>query len=108
MLWELHVSNLAVISDLRLEFKQGLTVLSGDEGAGKSLLVDALCLLTGGKSPTTLIRSGASATLVEGIFHVDTNDNDLATLLEDSGLQLESDGTLIVSREVQKQGRSIA
>jgi DNA repair protein RecN (Recombination protein N) len=108
MLWELHVNNLAVISDLRLEFKRGLTVLSGDEGAGKSLLVDALCLLTGGKASTALIRSGASVALVEGIFHVDTKGNDRITLLEDSGLQLEPDGTLVVSREVQEEGRSIA
>ena len=108
MLWELRVNNLAVISDLRLKFKQGLTVLSGDEGAGKSLLVEALCLLTGGKASTTLIRSGTSAALVEGIFHIDARDSDLVALLEDSGLKLEADGTLIVSREVQEQGRSIA
>jgi DNA repair protein RecN (Recombination protein N) len=108
MLWELHVKNLAVISDLRLEFKQGLTVLSGDEGVGKSLLVDALCLVTGGKASTTLIQSGNSATLVEGIFHIDTTDSELIALLEDAGLQSELDDTLIVSREVQEQGRSIA
>ena len=47
MLWELHVKNLAVIDDLRLEFGEGLTVLSGDEDGGGSLLVGALCLLTG-------------------------------------------------------------
>ena len=59
MLVELHIKNLATIEELRLELGEGLTVLSGDEGAGKSLLVDALCLLVGGRAPATLVRSGA-------------------------------------------------
>ena len=92
MLMELHVKNLAVIDDLRLEFGAGLTVLSGDEGAGKSLLVDALCLLTGGKASTALIRSGTASTLVECIFHVLPDSSDVTSVLEEAGLG-ESDGT---------------
>ncbi len=108
MLWELHVRNLAVIDDLRLKFGEGLTVLSGDEGAGKSLLVDALCLLTGGKASTASIRSGAASTLVEGIFHVPSDGGDLALVLEDAGLGIEPDGSLIIAREIHEQGRSAA
>jgi len=108
MLWELHVKDLAVINDLRLEFKQGLTVLSGAEGAGKSLLVDALCLLAGGKATINLIRDGASRTVVEGIFNVEDENSDFASWFETSGIEVEADGTLIISREVQEQGRNIA
>ena len=108
MLMKLHVKNLAVIDDLRLEFGAGLTVLSGDEGAGKSLLVDALCLLTGGKASTALIRSGTASTLVEGIFHVPPDSNDLASVLEEAGLEIEADGSLIIAREIHEQGKSVA
>jgi len=108
MLWELHVKNIAVIDDLRLEFGEGLTVLSGDEGAGKSLLVDALCLLRGGKASTGIIRSGTCTALVEGIFHVPPDSSDLAFALENAGVEIEEDGSLIIAREIQEQGRSIA
>lgn len=108
MLWELHIKNIAVINDLKLEFGEGLTVLSGDEGAGKSLLVDALCLLSGGKASTALIRSGTSTALVEGIFHVPPDRGDLTLLLEEAGIETEADGSLIVAREIQGQGRSVA
>jgi len=108
MLWELRVKDMAIINDLRLGFKQGLTVLSGDEGAGKSLLVDALCLLGGGKATTNLIRTGTSRTVVEGVFNIESENSDLTSLLEANGIEVESDGTLIVTREVHEQGRSIA
>ena len=108
MLWELHIKDMAVINDLRLGFKQGLTVLSGDEGAGKSLLVDAFCLLSGGKATTNLIRTCASKTVVEGIFNINVENRDLTSLLEANGIDIEPGGTLIISREVHEQGRSIA
>ncbi len=108
MLWELRIKNLAVIADLRLVFQQGLTILSGDEGAGKSLLVDALCLLAGGKATTNLIRSGTSGALVEGIFDIKAENSDLISLLETNGIEVEADGTLIISREIHEQGKTIA
>jgi DNA repair protein RecN (Recombination protein N) len=108
MLIELYVKNLAVIEELRLNVGPGLTVLSGDEGAGKSLLADALCLLLGARTTPNLVRSGASAALAEGIFHIPADDEDLAGALTQAGLEPESDGSLILSREVHEQGRSIA
>jgi DNA repair protein RecN (Recombination protein N) len=108
MLIELYVRNLAVIEELRLGLRPGLTILSGEEGAGKSLLVDALCLLLGGRASASLVRRGASAALIEGIFWVPEDDNGLVRLLRGAGLELEGDGTLILAREVQEQGRSIA
>jgi len=68
MLIELQAKNLATIDNVRLQFGKGFTVLSGDEGAGKSLLVDALCLLAGGRASANLIRNGTSGAFVEGVF----------------------------------------
>lgn len=108
MLIELYIKNLAVIEETRIALKPGLTIVSGEEGSGKSLLVDALCLLLGGRASTALIRSGASTAFVEGIFWVSPDDKSLTTALHEAGIEIESDGTLILSREVQEQGRSIA
>ena len=108
MLIELQVRNLATIDNARLQFKKGLTILSGDEGAGKSLLVDALCLLAGGRASANLIRNGSSSTLVEGVFSFDNSDLILSGILSEAGIELESDDTMILTREVQEQGRGIA
>ncbi len=108
MLVELYVKNLAVIEELCLKPGEGLTVLSGDEGAGKSLLVDALGLLLGGRASTSLIRTGATSTLVEGTFWTERNDVPMGAILEEAGIEPEDDGTLIITRDVQEQGRSVA
>lgn len=108
MLAEMYIRDLAVIEETRIVLKPGLTVLSGEEGAGKSLIVDALCLLLGGRASTTLIRTGASAALVEGIFWIDRDDDGVAAVLHEAGIETDADGSLIISREVQEQGRSVA
>jgi DNA repair protein RecN (Recombination protein N) len=108
MLTELYIKNLAVIEEIRAVFKPGLTIVSGEEGSGKSLLVDALCLLMGGRASTSFIRNGASAAFVEGVFWVSPDDKNMSTALREAGIDIEADGTLILSREVQEQGRSIA
>lgn len=108
MLVELYVKNLAVIEELRVELGSGLTVISGEEGAGKSLLVDALCLLKGGRASTSLVRSGAPAAVVEGVFWMSPDNTELAAALQEAGIPLETDGSLILAREVREQGRNIA
>lgn len=108
MLAELHVKNLAVIEDVRVAFGPGLSILSGDEGAGKSLVVDALVLLLGGRASANLVRSATASALVEGVFWTTPGDNSVASALTEAGLEPEADGSLILAREVQEQGRSIA
>ncbi len=108
MLIELSIRNLATIENARVQFGKGLTMLSGDEGAGKSLLVDALCLLTGGRASTNLIRNGTSSAFIEGVFSVDPGDRCLTSVLNEAGIEIEPDGTLILTREVQEQGKGIA
>jgi DNA repair protein RecN (Recombination protein N) len=106
MLAELRVRDLAVIADARLELGGGLNVLTGETGAGKSLLVDALALLLGERAESELVRAGTDRAVVEGAFEVGGRDA-LRTALEPLGVEPE-DGRLILKREVQAAGRSRA
>ena len=101
---ELGVTNLAVIESVRLSLGRGLVVVTGETGAGKSLVVDALALALGGRGTSDLVRSGANALRVEAIFDdVPRDPQDPLDELVDLG-----DGSLIVSREVTADGRSLA
>jgi DNA repair protein RecN (Recombination protein N) len=106
MLAELRVRDLAVIRDARLELGPGLNVLTGETGAGKSMLVDALALLLGERAAGDLVRPGADRAVVEGAFEA-ADRPDLAAALEGYGLDAV-DGPLVVKREVQASGRSRA
>ncbi len=109
MLSELHIKNFAVIEDAQLNLGQGLTIISGEEGSGKSLLVDALSVLLGARATSGLIRNGAPSARVEGIFWLpSTVIEKLNNLFQESDIQIDSDGMLIICRELQQQGRSIA
>jgi len=102
---ELRVRDLATIADVSLEFGEGLNVLTGETGAGKSMLVDALALLVGERADAQLVRPGAGRTIVEGVFEVARPA--LRREIEELGLDLE-DNRLIVRREIQAAGRSRA
>jgi DNA repair protein RecN (Recombination protein N) len=102
---ELRVRDLATIADVSLEFGEGLNVLTGETGAGKSMLVDALALLLGERADSQLVRPGAGRTIVEGVFEVTRPG--LRKEIEELGLDLE-DNRLIVRREIQNAGRSRA
>ncbi|TMB52259.1 MAG: DNA repair protein RecN [Chloroflexi bacterium] len=101
---ELAVTNLAVIESVRLALGRGLVVVTGETGAGKSLVVDALALALGARGTSDLVRSGSAALRVEAIFDdVPRDPQDPLDELVDLG-----DGSLIVSREVTADGRSLA
>jgi DNA repair protein RecN (Recombination protein N) len=106
MLTELRVRDVAVIVDARVELGPGLNVLTGETGAGKSMLVDALALLLGERATADLVRTGAGRAVVEGAFDL-TGRADLATPLGDVGVEAD-DGRLVLKREVQASGRSRA
>ncbi|MCE2398299.1 MAG: DNA repair protein RecN [Gemmatimonadetes bacterium] len=104
MFIELRIRNLAVLSQLTLPLEPGLNVVTGETGAGKSIVVDALKVLLGGRASSSVVRSGASRATVEALAEIEGLDA-VATLL--SGLGLESeDGTLILRREIPVEGRS--
>ncbi len=108
MLTELRVRDLAVIADVTLPFQPGLNVLTGETGAGKSMVVDALALLLGERASADVVRPGADKTVVEGAFEfVAAVHRHLLPPFAALGVELE-DGRLILKREVLREGKSRA
>lgn len=108
MLTEITITNLAIIEGLQLKFAPGFNVLTGETGAGKSIILDALGLLLGGRAQSELIRAGAEETRVEGIFLLEPVAREmLAAVLEENGIALE-DEALILARELHRAGRATA
>jgi DNA repair protein RecN (Recombination protein N) len=105
LLQELHVRNLALIAELRLEFDSGFNVLTGETGAGKSIIIDALGLVLGGRFSVDMIRSDADSLFVEAVFCPE-NRVDLAEFLIETGIPAESDRTLIIQREINRNSRN--
>ncbi len=106
MLLELAVENYAVVEKARVRFHRGLNLLTGETGSGKSIVVDALALLLGGRASADLVRAGAERARVSGIFEL-PEDPGLAELLASGGVEAE-DGELVLEREVLANGKSRA
>lgn len=106
MLIELRIRDYAVIDELTLELGPGLNALTGETGAGKSIIVGALSLLLGERASSDDVRVGADRAVVEGVFDVEGR-HDLLERLDDLGLRAE-EGLLILRREVQAEGRNRA
>lgn len=104
MLRELRIRNFAVVDELALEFGPGLSVLSGETGAGKSILVEAVDVLVGGRPSVDMIRAGEGRAVIEGRFEV-TDPAAIEPLCEEAGVDLE-DGWLILRRELRREGRN--
>jgi len=108
MLTELRVRDLAVIADVTLPFQPGLNVLTGETGAGKSMVVDALALLLGERASADVVRPGAEKTVVEGAFEfASAVHRHLLAPFAALGVELE-DGRLVLKREVLREGKSRA
>jgi len=107
MLTDLRIRDFAIIDDLGLEFGPGFIVFTGETGAGKSIIIDAVELLLGGRADSSMVRAGAPAALIEGVFRLDeTVAGDVRALLEREGL-LEDPTFVTLGREVRSEGRSI-
>lgn len=108
MLRELHIQNFAIITDLTLKFEPGLVVLTGETGAGKSIILDALSAVLGTRVESGVVRAGSNQAFVEALFELDNVTLEaLRPLLEQEGL-LEDERFLTLSREIRSEGRSIA
>lgn len=105
MLLELHVKNLALIEKADLEFKEGLTVLSGETGAGKSVLIDSINVALGAKTGKGIIRNGSEYAYIELLFAV--NDQEKIKKIRALDIEVEDDGMLIISRKITPQ-KSVA
>ncbi|MEO8596193.1 MAG: DNA repair protein RecN [Candidatus Solibacter sp.] len=106
MLLELVVENYAVVERLRVHFHSGLNLLTGETGSGKSIVVDALGLLLGGRASAEMVRTGAARARVAGIFEV-RDQAAVRRLLEPAGLEIE-EGELLIEREILASGKSRA
>lgn len=108
MLSELRISNFAIIDTLMLTFSPGFNVLTGETGAGKSIIIDAVDMLLGGKVGQEVIRAGAELTQVEGVFRLSSAAAAaIAPLLEQEGLESDDPAVLSLSRELRRGGRTV-
>lgn len=98
MLTTLRIKNLALVADLTLELRHGCNVITGETGAGKSIIIGALNLVLGERADRTLIRSGADSCAVEAVFDVAKLREPLATLLDDNGLEPCEENLLVLKR----------
>lgn len=105
MLQEINVRNLALIEEINLEFDPSFNVLTGETGAGKSIIIDALGLALGGRFSSEMIRTGAENATVEAVFLIQ-NRPDLYTFLETLGIQIDADFSLIIQREISLNGKN--
>lgn len=106
MLVELDIQNFAIIKSLKVNFKDKMTVLIGETGAGKSILIDALSLLLGNRAQTEMIRTGQQKAQITGLFTLDKQKKELQALAANYGIPLEDD-ELIISREISNKGRNV-
>jgi DNA repair protein RecN (Recombination protein N) len=104
MLHELQIDNFAVVDRLKVHFRAGLNLLTGETGSGKSIVVGALSLLTGGRGAADVVREGAEQARISGVFEPQPTAA-LIELLDQAGFELE-DGELIVERQVAASGKS--
>ena len=107
MLTELRIQNFAIIDELTLSLSPGFVVFTGETGAGKSIIIDAVELLLGGRADNTMVRTDAEVALIEGVFQLEpTIQEGVAQLLEREGL-LDDIGFCVLAREIRREGRNI-
>lgn len=107
MLLELSVKHLAVIEEVRVVFQDGFSVFTGETGAGKSILIDALSLVIGGRASADLVRHGCDKAEIEALFDV-APQHPVFDILRDNGVETDENEPLIVRREVTAAGKSTA
>lgn len=106
MLSELSIKNFAIIEQLEINFDDGLTVLTGETGAGKSIIIDAVQLLAGGRGSQEFIRHGAKKAELQGMFAVEANEQAVEERLLEFGIEAE-DGIVILRRDINANGKSV-
>lgn len=108
MISELHITNFAIIDRLELYFPAGLVIVTGETGAGKSIILDAIEALVGARAEVTSIREGAERATLEAIFHLDDHTREAVTgILQAEDLMDDAD-YVILGREIRKEGRTVA
>ena len=108
MLTELHIQNFAIIDKLDLRFGPGLIILTGETGAGKSIILDAVVMLIGGKADTTFIRADSEAAFVEGVFQLRGPEKEAVHSILQREELMDDPNYVVLTREVRREGRNVA
>jgi DNA repair protein RecN (Recombination protein N) len=106
LLAELSIKNFAIIEALTISFEKGLTVLTGETGAGKSIIIDAIHLLAGARGSSEFVRYGEKRAELEGLFLLDDDHHPVYTKCEEFGIDV-SDGMIVLRRDLSSSGKSI-
>ncbi|MCM3566671.1 DNA repair protein RecN [Neobacillus mesonae] len=106
MLAELSIKNFAIIENLSISFEKGLSVLTGETGAGKSIIIDAIHLLTGGRGSAEFVRHGEEKAEIEGLFQLDPDHHPVYQKALEFGIEIE-DGMIVLRRDISHTGKSV-
>lgn len=106
MLSELSIKNFAIIEALTISFEKGLTVLTGETGAGKSIIIDAIHLLIGGRGSAEFVRHGADKAEIEGLYQLDSDKHPCFAKALEFGIEIE-EGMIVLRREISRSGKSV-
>ena len=106
MLAQLSIRDFAIIDSISITFHDGLTVLTGETGAGKSIIIDAIQLLAGGRGSVGYVRHGSKKAQIEGLFIVDEYDHPVQKVCKQFGIEVE-DGQIVLERIITSSGKSI-
>ncbi|MGE5542999.1 MAG: AAA family ATPase, partial [Bacillota bacterium] len=105
MILELRIRDFALVDSIQMRLQPGLNVLTGETGAGKSIIIDAVEVLLGGRASSEYVRTGSEGACIEALFDISGNDQAIAFL---EGLGIHAHRRILVSREISSTGRSIA
>lgn len=107
MLTELSIKNFAIINALSISWKEGLTVITGETGAGKSIIIDALGLLVGGRGSSEYVRHGEKKAELEGLFIVEDTEHPVYNKAKELGFEIDQDHMIVLHRTISATGKSI-
>ncbi|SDK56061.1 DNA repair protein RecN [Sediminibacillus albus] len=107
MLTELSIKDFAIINEISITFNEGLTVLTGETGAGKSIIIDAVQLLAGGRGSVEFVRYGTKKADIEGLFIIEDSKHPVYAKGKDFGIEINEDGMVVLHRTITSNGKSI-
>ena len=107
MIVELNINNFAIIDKVKINFEKGFNVLTGETGAGKSIIIEGISMILGQRANRSLIRSGKDKAIIEGVFYLE-DPVIINKVLEEYGIDKDPDGYLIITREIYSNGRTVS
>src|SRR5690606_6431882 len=107
MIVELSINNFAIIDNVKINFEKGFNVLTGETGAGKSIIIEGISMILGQRANRNLIRSGEERAIIEGVFYLE-DPVEINETLEEHGIDIDPNNYLIITREIYNNGRTIS